>query len=424
MKKNGFIATSLLYSFFLIFCALLLTLVASYAHNRLLLNNIINNTKSELSDINNRTASKLKVGDYLKMSLFSNEKYINVQDKLWIVASINSDNTINLLSVTSLFTMYKDKDIEVMKNEPNLFYNLYTTGGDENYSHVNFITKTQLSEIEDLEIEASEKNALLNYPNEFIYYDNSSSEFYLYINCINLICNKYKNPLDDNESYPVRLSATIDKNTPISGGKGVYSDPYTLLNYINNNLILHYDYLNNTGNKGFSTNINYITDLSGTNISGQSNIPYANNKTNGITLTGNINTNLNSFGSLKNEYTIEFKSRGNLKLSTSTTSNFINSFLNSNSLYLTIGELENTFNNIKEAFTISIVKEIGNNIIIYLNGEKMNLVSTYTAPPINLNDILYINNITNFKSLRIYNKALTQEEISNNYNVDKRWSIE
>ena len=71
MKKNGFIATSLLYSFFLIFCALLLTLVASYAHNRLLLNNLINNTKLELSDINNRSASKLKVGDYLNDYLIS-----------------------------------------------------------------------------------------------------------------------------------------------------------------------------------------------------------------------------------------------------------------------------------------------------------------------------------------------------------------
>lgn len=422
MKKNGFIATSLLYSFFLIFCALLLTLVASYAHNRLLLNNIINNTKLELSDINNRSASKLKVGDYLKMSLFSNEKYIYIKDKLWIVASIDdTNNTINLLSEASLFTMYKNINIEIMKNEPNLFYNLYTMGGEGNYPHINFITKTQLLAIEALE-NGTIKDALLNYPNEFIYYDNLNLEFYVYNKYIESTCNKYNNPLVVNENYPVRLSAIIDKNTPISGGKGVYSDPYALFNYINNNLILHYDYLNNTGNKGFSTGINYITDLSGTNISGQSNLYYTNDKTNGITLTGNINTNLNSFGSLKNEYTIEFKSRGNLKLSTSTTSNFINSTLTLNSINLNIGGVSNTFNNIKEAFTISIVKEIGNNIIIYLNGEKMNLVSTYTAPPINLNDILYINNITNFKSLRIYNKALTLDEIRNNYNVDKRWS--
>ena len=412
MKKNGFIATSLLYSFFLVFCALLIALVATYVHNRLLLNNLINNTKMELSDINKRSASKLKVGDYLKMSLFSNERYVNIKDKLWIVESID-DETVNLLSATSIFTMTKISDINIMKNEPNLYYNLYTMGQDGNYAHVNFITKTKLSEIEALE-NGSIKDALLDFPNEYLCYDDIDSNFYLYNNV---------NPLVDGEHYPVRLSIIISKNTPILGGKGIYLDPYTLVDYINNdNLILHYNYLNPTGNKGFATGINYITDLSATNIPGQITDLYTNDKTNGITLNGTIDTNLNIFESLKNDFTIELRSYGNFNLSTSTITDFINGTLNLESINLTIEGVSHSFNEIKEAYTISIVKNIDNNIIIYINGEKMD--ASYPVPTINPSDLLHIGNITNFKSIRIYNRALTFEEISNNYNVDKRWSIE
>ncbi|MDD2409227.1 MAG: hypothetical protein PHD03_00685 [Bacilli bacterium] len=421
MKKNGFIATSLLYSFFLVFCALLLALVATYVHNRLLLNNLTNNVKDELSNINNRTATELKIGDYVKMSLFSNERSINISDKLWVVASIDA-NTINLVSATVLFATNKYADGTTMQNELDLYYNLYTTGGEENYSHVTYLTKTQLDNFHN-ETKEIIKNALLDYQNEYIYYDDkkASPKFYLRKSCVG--CNEYDNTLIAPNQYPIRLSINISKNALILGGKGLYLDPYTFAYYaLNDSLILHYDYLNISGNKGLKTsNTNLITDLSGNNTFGQSDINYTNDKTNGITLNGTLDTKLNIFESLKNEYTIEFKSYGNFNLSTSTISNFINSTLASGRVNLTIGGVLNTFNNITESYTISIVKNTNNNIIIYINSKKMDLISAYNAPTINLNDILYIGNVTNFKSLRIYNKALTLDEIRNNYNVDKRW---
>ncbi len=36
MKKNGFIATSILYTFFLVFLSLFVALIANYLHNRML----------------------------------------------------------------------------------------------------------------------------------------------------------------------------------------------------------------------------------------------------------------------------------------------------------------------------------------------------------------------------------------------------
>ena len=49
MHKNGFIATSLIYSFFLIFLAIIANILFSYAHNRILLNNI---NEGILDDLN------------------------------------------------------------------------------------------------------------------------------------------------------------------------------------------------------------------------------------------------------------------------------------------------------------------------------------------------------------------------------------
>lgn len=50
MKKNGFIATSLIYSFFLIFITLFLAIIADYLQNKVLLNEIEKGIKSDIND--------------------------------------------------------------------------------------------------------------------------------------------------------------------------------------------------------------------------------------------------------------------------------------------------------------------------------------------------------------------------------------
>jgi hypothetical protein len=54
-KKNGFIATSLMYSFFAVFSMVALIIIATYTHYRVLINNINNNV---LNELNTQIASK------------------------------------------------------------------------------------------------------------------------------------------------------------------------------------------------------------------------------------------------------------------------------------------------------------------------------------------------------------------------------
>lgn len=49
MKKNGFIAMSLLYSFFLVFVTIMLNILVNYSHNRTLMNSVNNKVKNKLS---------------------------------------------------------------------------------------------------------------------------------------------------------------------------------------------------------------------------------------------------------------------------------------------------------------------------------------------------------------------------------------
>ena len=52
MKKNGFISTSLIYTFFIIFLTLLVFVISSYSKTRFLLNEYKDKIKEEFSDIN------------------------------------------------------------------------------------------------------------------------------------------------------------------------------------------------------------------------------------------------------------------------------------------------------------------------------------------------------------------------------------
>ncbi len=48
-KKNGFIATSLIYSFFLVFLMILVGVMANYSNDRIQLNRLKQDTKEQLN---------------------------------------------------------------------------------------------------------------------------------------------------------------------------------------------------------------------------------------------------------------------------------------------------------------------------------------------------------------------------------------
>lgn len=137
MKKNGFIATSLIYSFFLIFITLFLTIVADYLQNKVSLNVIEKSIKDEIN--NSMGLKDFEVGDMVILTDDFNTTNVYSQ---WVVANINYiSKKIVLYSydfkgdLPSSFTISKpdlrisnfDSDIEfAYKN--NTYYNkiIYT----------------------------------------------------------------------------------------------------------------------------------------------------------------------------------------------------------------------------------------------------------------------------------------------------------
>ena len=92
MKKNGFIATSILYSFFLVFITLFVALITAYLHNRILLSNMNEAAWDTLVGINNTKISDLEVGDYISFNTDKPGSVINPASK-WITAYIRTDGT-------------------------------------------------------------------------------------------------------------------------------------------------------------------------------------------------------------------------------------------------------------------------------------------------------------------------------------------
>lgn len=98
MKRNGFIATSILYSFFLVFISLFIALILNYVHNQLLISRINEKAQTKLSEINNTKISDLEVGDFVTIAndytiLTSEREHPLNSDAKWVVARIDTSGT-------------------------------------------------------------------------------------------------------------------------------------------------------------------------------------------------------------------------------------------------------------------------------------------------------------------------------------------
>ncbi|MDE6292957.1 MAG: hypothetical protein K2L98_04675 [Bacilli bacterium] len=98
MKKNGFIATSILYSFFLIFITLFVALITNYLHNQVLISALDEASWDILMGINNTKISDLKPGDKVR---FANESVSDESNKFlddstnWVVAYVQNKDANN-----------------------------------------------------------------------------------------------------------------------------------------------------------------------------------------------------------------------------------------------------------------------------------------------------------------------------------------
>ena len=142
MKKNGFIATSLIYSFFLIFVTLFLTIIADYLQNKVLLNTIEKGIKDQIN--NSMGIKDFEVGDMVSFdnsaNKFDSTTYGSLIDgKIWIVAQCNyNSNTIVFYSYDIGYTnncltiqnVYNDLNYGYL-NDTYLSKTLYNFNGEK-----------------------------------------------------------------------------------------------------------------------------------------------------------------------------------------------------------------------------------------------------------------------------------------------------
>lgn len=96
MRNNkGFIAISLIYSFFLVFLIVLLSVVANYAHNRILLNDVKVTIKEKLNDLSEFNPI------YLENKTYTLNEVVRYANDNWIVLS-NTSRGVRLLLERSL----------------------------------------------------------------------------------------------------------------------------------------------------------------------------------------------------------------------------------------------------------------------------------------------------------------------------------
>lgn len=90
MKKNGFIATSILYSFFLIFITLFVALITNYLHNQVLISALDEASWDILMGINNTKISDLEPGDRVRFANNSNTNAFMNENTNWVVAYVQN----------------------------------------------------------------------------------------------------------------------------------------------------------------------------------------------------------------------------------------------------------------------------------------------------------------------------------------------
>lgn len=105
MKKNGFIATSILYSFFLIFITLFVALITNYLHNQVLISALDEASWDILMGINNTKISDLEPGDKVQFANYtgvSSNQFLN-ESASWVVAYVQTKD-----SNTKIYYFFSD----------------------------------------------------------------------------------------------------------------------------------------------------------------------------------------------------------------------------------------------------------------------------------------------------------------------------
>ena len=246
MNKKGFIATSLIYSFFLVFCATLASYVAINIHNKMLLNRVTDQIREDLNST--KYVTDMPVGSYVKFNVkyTKNNADIDTSDLNYNVLSTSTDK-ITLISNGIFLTLpteidktdYTEIDLMFLDELPFFSANSCTKDGTVyrmmTSDDFNNILNTNNIDIIKTLLNVNTKYAVLNNPDYIVNYfsydpikdakkaTESITEYKKYLS------NKLKNTtVEDSDPVGVRLVFDINPNIEIKGGDGTDLSPYIL----------------------------------------------------------------------------------------------------------------------------------------------------------------------------------------------------
>lgn len=154
MKKNGFIATSLIYSFFLVFIAVIAAIINSYISNKTILDRYNEEVQDKLNNETYTVILRVKnasiVGGEAMTNLIQNSNFTSGLD-FWNSSSLTHTDNVNWK------TKYAIRFERKTNTEPTLSQNIYTIANHNYYYLIDYdlegtsILKYKLAFEEDLE---------------------------------------------------------------------------------------------------------------------------------------------------------------------------------------------------------------------------------------------------------------------------------
>ena len=235
MNKKGFIATSLLYSFFLLFCALILVFIGNMAQKSLLLNKEIDQINEDLHSI--KYLKDAKIGSYFRLNVCVSSSYFNQADTLdYIIFDNGTTDKNNMASLISKNYSFKLNSLELINNI--LGYISVKQGENTIESRSMTINdyEQKISKLEDEKVRKLLIYSDFNYDTMYLlatdknnYTNSKVIEIKENIdkNTIPAIHNLNNNDIN-NEKVFVRLVFDIHNETMIIGGDGTSTNPFIL----------------------------------------------------------------------------------------------------------------------------------------------------------------------------------------------------
>ena len=234
MNKKGFIATSLLYSFFLLFCALILVFIGNMAQKSILLNKEIDQINEDLHSI--KYLKDAKIGSYFRLNVCVSSSYFNQADTLdYIIFDNGTTNENNMASLISKNYSFKLNSLELINNILSYISVKQGVNTIESRSMTINDYEQKISKIEDEKVRKLLIYSDFNYDTMYLLTDKnnytSSKVIKIEENIDKNTIPKMQNLNNDyinNEKVFVRLVFDIHNETMIIGGDGTSTNPFIL----------------------------------------------------------------------------------------------------------------------------------------------------------------------------------------------------